>query len=130
MSKISKFVQVIPVDMDTRLYNALQLSAYILRNKKILCVFPEGGRSRDGSIKEFKKGVGIVAKELGSPVVPVAIRGTYEMLPAGRNIPYPAKIIVSFGKPVKPGVGDYDQIVGTLRQEVIRLLTEGDRSDR
>jgi len=129
-SRISKFIQVIPVDMDTRLYNALQLSAYVLRNKKILCVFPEGGRSRDGSIKEFKKGVGIVAKELNIPVVPVAIRGTYEMLPAGRNVPYPSKIIVSFGKPIKPGARDYDQIVGTLHQEVIRLLAEGNRSDR
>ena len=129
-SKIAKFMQVIPVDMDTRLYNALQLSAYVLRNKKVLCVFPEGSRSRDGSIKEFKKGVGIVAKELGIPVVPVAIRGTYEMLPTGSKIPYPSKIFVSFGKPIQPEKRDYDQIVGVLHQEVVRLLQEGNRPDR
>jgi long-chain acyl-CoA synthetase len=128
-SVISKLIHVIPVDMDTRLYHALQLSAYVLRNGKILCVFPEGSRSRDGRIKEFKKGVGIVAKELGVPVVPVSIRGTYEMLPPGRNVPYPSKITVSFGKPVHPGGKDYDEIVRTLHQEVVRLSEENSKTE-
>ncbi len=121
-SKIAKALQVIPVDMDARLYAALQLSAYVLRKGKVLCVFPEGGRSRDGTVKEFKKGIGIIARELNIPVVPAAIRGTYEMLPAGRRLPKPAKITVSFGKPVSPGDGDYDEIVKKLYQEVVKLL--------
>jgi long-chain acyl-CoA synthetase len=130
ISGISRFIQVIPVDMDTRLYHALQLSAYVLHSGKILCVFPEGSRSRDGSIKEFKKGVGIVAKELGVPVVPVSIRGTYEMLPPGRKVPFPSRITVSFGKPVHPGGKDYDEIVRTLHQEVVRLYQESSSSNR
>ena len=77
--------------METRLHSALQLSAYVLRKGKILCVFPEGSRSRDGRIKEFKKGVAIVARELNIPLVPVAIRGTYEMLAAGKAIPASGK---------------------------------------
>ncbi|HSQ78719.1 MAG TPA: 1-acyl-sn-glycerol-3-phosphate acyltransferase, partial [Nitrospirota bacterium] len=121
-SKIAKSLQVIPVDMDTRLYGALQLSAYILRHGKVLCVFPEGGRSRDGGIKEFKKGVGIIARELNIPVVPVAINGTYEMLAAGKKFPRPAKISVSFGKPIYPGGMDYDGIVKKLYKEVVGLL--------
>ncbi len=67
-SKIASVINVIPVDMDARLYGAMQLSAHVLRQNKILCVFPEGGRSRDGGIKEFKKGVGIISKELNMPV--------------------------------------------------------------
>ena len=62
MSRIAKMIQVIPVDMEARLAGALQLSAHVLRSGRILCVFPEGTRSHDGKMKEFKKGVGIIAK--------------------------------------------------------------------
>jgi long-chain acyl-CoA synthetase len=105
-SRIAKLIHVIPVDMDARLYGAMQLSAYVLRQGKILCVFPEGTRSRDGSIKEFKKGVGIIAKELNIALVPVAIKGTYAMLPSGKYFPKPAKVSVAFGKPIHPGNQD------------------------
>jgi len=122
MSNLSRTFQVIPVDMDSRLYNALQLSAYVLRRGKILLVFPEGSRSRDGSIKEFKKGVGIIAKELNIPIVPVSISGTYGMLPSGKHFPRPSKVSVSFGRPIHPEGKDYDEIVKQLYREVAGLL--------
>ena len=75
----------------------------MLRQGKILCVFPEGTRARDGKLHEFKKGVGIIARELNVPIVPVAIRGTYEMLAPGKTVPVPAKVTVTFGKPIFPG---------------------------
>ncbi len=124
MTTISKAFHVIPVDMDARLYNALQLSAYVLRRGKILLVFPEGTRSRDGGIKEFKKGVGIIAKELNIPIIPVAISGTYEMLPSGKRFPKPSKVSVSFGKPIHPRDKDYDEIVKTLYQEVVKMMRD------
>ncbi len=123
-SRLAKSLQVIPVDMDARLYGALQLSAYVLRKGKVLCVFPEGGRSRDGGIKEFKKGVGIISRELNLPVVPVAIKGTYEMLAPGKKFPRPARVSVTFGKPIHPGDRDYDGIVKRLHEEVVELLGE------
>jgi len=126
-SRIGKLIQVIPVDMEARLYNALQLSAYVLREGKILCVFPEGTRARDGKLHEFKKGVGIIAKELNVPIIPVAISGTYEMLAPGRNFPMPAKVTVVFGKPIVPGDRDYDGIVKNLYEDVAALLKSGSR---
>ena len=122
MSKLSKIFHVIPVDMDAKLYSALQLSAYVLRRGKVLCVFPEGTRSRDGGIKEFKKGVGIIARELNIPIVPVAITGTYEMMPSGRLFPKPGRVSVSFGRPVLPAGKDYDGIVKELYGEVVKML--------
>jgi long-chain acyl-CoA synthetase len=121
-SRLAKLIHVIPVDMETRLSSAMQLSAHVLRRGKVLCVFPEGGRSRDGRIKEFKKGVGIISKELNIPIVPVAIRGTYEMMPTGRILPRPAKVDVTFGKPVYPEGKEYDAIVKVLYDEVAKLL--------
>jgi long-chain acyl-CoA synthetase len=122
-SKIAGLANVIPVDMDARLYSAMQLSAYVLRQGKILCIFPEGGRSRDGKLKEFKKGVGIIAKELNIPLIPVAIQGTFKMLPAGKYIPRPAKVIITFGKAIYPNSSDYDEIVKTIYQEIAKMLS-------
>ena len=108
--------------MDTKLYNALQLSAYVLRAGKVLCVFPEGSRSRDGSIKEFKKGVAIIAKELNVPLVPVAITGTFEMMRPGQLYPRPGKVTVTFGKPIQPGTMTYEELTKELYGEVVALL--------
>lgn len=122
MSGIAKLIQVIPVDMEARLQGALQLSAQVLKNGNILCVFPEGGRSRDGEIKEFKKGVGIIARELNIPLVPVAIKGAYEAFAIGYSFPRPAKITVVIGKPFLPDNLDYEGIAKKLQQEVAKLL--------
>jgi len=124
-SRIAKMIQVIPVDMETKLTSALQLSAHVLRQGKILCVFPEGARSPDGKIREFKKGVGIIAKELNVPIVPTAIHGTFEMLPPDKTFPRPVAVRVSFGKPIYPGNMDYDEIVKKLRGEVVKMMGEG-----
>ena len=82
---------------------------------KILCVFPEGSRSRDGKIKEFKKGVAIIAKELNVPLVPVAITGTFEMMRPGQLFPRPGKVTVTFGKAALSGRdglrGDHEETV-------------------
>ncbi len=121
-SRIGRMVHVIPVDMESRLYGALQLSAYVLRAGKVLCVFPEGSRSRDGRTKEFKKGVAIVAREMNVPLVPVAISGTYAVLAPGKRFPRPAKVTVLIGKPILPNGKDYDVIVAELFSEVTALL--------
>lgn len=120
-SRLARFIHVIPVDMDTRLQSALYLSAHVLRHGKILCVFPEGTRSRDGRLKEFKKGVGILSKELGVPIVPAAISGTYEMMPPGAAFPRPVRVHISFGRPISPNGKSYEDIVNALRDEVARM---------
>jgi len=124
----ARLAHVIPIDPETYLSKALQLSAYVLKNNKALCIFPEGGRSPDGNIMEFKKGIGILALELGVPVVPALIEGSFEALPRGAFWPRFKKIKLTFGKPFYPSdldmtrkpdsIDEYQFFADGLRQRV------------
>jgi len=126
-----KTARFIPLDPNTNLTKALQAISFVLSQKKIVCIFPEGRRSVDENIGEFKKGVGILIKELNIPVVPVYIKGSHQSWPRGNRLPrfYPLKVI--FGHPLlakellerKDYSGDdYEIIARNLREEVARLV--------
>jgi len=66
-----------------------------------LLVFPEGTRSTDGRIGTFRTGIGLMALELGVPVVPVRVRGTYESWPKGQRWPRKHPVEVTFGPPIR-----------------------------
>lgn len=106
-SLFARLAHVIPIDPETFLSKALQLSSYVLKNKRALCIFPEGGRSVDGNLMEFKKGIGILAIEHNIPVVPSLIEGTFEALPRGARWPKLSKIRLTVGKPLYPAELDY-----------------------
>ena len=63
-------------------------------------VFPEGTRSRDGSLGPFKGGVLLAAKTARVPVVPVGIVGSYEAWPRDRKLPGRGRLIAHFGEPI------------------------------
>lgn len=71
-------------------------------------VFPEGTRSRDGWVGEFRQGAARLAVEHGIPVVPVAIRGSYQAMPRGRGWPVKGRppVTVRFGRAVRPRDGE------------------------
>jgi long-chain acyl-CoA synthetase len=108
-SLFARLAHVIPIDPETFLSKALQLSSYVLRKDRALCIFPEGGRSIDGGLLEFKKGIGILAMEHNIPVVPVLIEGTFEALPRGALRPTFSKIRLTIGKPLSPKEIDFSQ---------------------
>jgi long-chain acyl-CoA synthetase len=124
-------VRVIPVDMDTYLLRALQASALVLQAGKILCIFPEGERSVDGKVRPFRKGAGILARELGVPILPAYIAGSFEAWPRGRSLPRLHRLTVRFGPVVtaeellhgdgRTGADDPETIVLRLRERVATL---------
>ncbi len=59
-----------------------------------LAAFAEGGRTRDGHVRPFKKGIFNLAQKFGVPIVPVSIVGSYEFFQTGNWILYPGKITV------------------------------------
>jgi long-chain acyl-CoA synthetase len=132
IKNIIKYIRVIPIDPGMHFVEAMQASSYVLKNDKIVCIFPEGQRTIDGNIQEFKKGVGILAKELNIPLVPVLITGSYESWPRTKPLPRPYPVKITFGRPfnfdqlkvvgLESGAKDeYEAIAYGIRQEVIKL---------
>ena len=127
----AKIAHVIPIDAELYLNKALLMSSYILRQGKSLLIFPEGGRSSDGELMDFKKGVGILSSEINVPVVPARIKGSFEALPKGAMWPKFTEIRITFGKPLYPRdidlterperIDNYQLFVSALREKVREL---------
>ena len=81
---VARTVNCVPVDPDSNLVPAMKAGAFGLKHGKILMLFPEGERSIDGTVKKFKKGAPILARHLRVPIVPVALKGIYELWPRNR----------------------------------------------
>ncbi|HEX8031831.1 MAG TPA: 1-acyl-sn-glycerol-3-phosphate acyltransferase, partial [Vicinamibacterales bacterium] len=122
----ARTANLVPVDPDSNLVPAMKAGAFGLSHGKVLVLFPEGERSIDGTVKKFKKGAPILAQSLGVPIVPVAIKGVYELWPRNRDInwrvvwPWSAhRIRIVIGKPMSfPVDADYNDSATALRQRV------------
>jgi len=100
LRNVVKMERFIPFDFSTHFLQSLRSCYYVLDHGKNLCFFPEGIRSSTGEIGKFKKGFGILAKETGSKLVPVAIEGAHEAWPSTEDYPKRRPIRVRFGKPL------------------------------
>ncbi|MCX6568944.1 MAG: lysophospholipid acyltransferase family protein [Candidatus Aminicenantes bacterium] len=63
-------------------------------------IFPEGTRSRDGKLQAFRRGGFFLALESGAPIVPVTIRGTFELMPKGQKYARKGTVQVAFHGPI------------------------------
>ena len=84
------------------LKESIQKLAQVLKKGKNIVIFPEGSRTHDGELGDFKLSFAILSKELNIPIIPVCIRGAYEALPRHRKYLYPRHIEVHYLPPVIP----------------------------
>jgi long-chain acyl-CoA synthetase len=85
-------------------------------------VFPEGRHTADGKINPFRAGIGLLAMNLGIPVLPMRIEGLFEVKQTGRKFARPGKICVRIGQPMKfPAGSDPAQIARELQSAVEAL---------
>jgi 1-acyl-sn-glycerol-3-phosphate acyltransferase len=88
-------------------------------------IAPEGHRTRDGRLGPLKKGGFHLAREAGADIVPVAINGTYDILPPGTtSMQRGVAVEVTFGVPIETGgraVADLMTDVGTFLREHVRV---------
>ncbi|HEV2620627.1 MAG TPA: lysophospholipid acyltransferase family protein [Frateuria sp.] len=103
----------------------LHAAVEVVRAGASVCAFPEGTRSRDGCVGAFKGGAFQLAIEAGVSVVPVAIEGSGEVLPAAGFRVRPGTIVLRMGDPLPTqGLAPHDRnaLAGQARARVVALL--------
>lgn len=91
----------------------------LLRQGEVIGIFPEGTRSVDGELGEFKTGAVRLAIEMDCPIVPMAITGSQNALPKGKLVMKPTQVITRVGEPIYY----HDYNLDKMSYEDIRRLT-------
>lgn len=123
-----------PVVRHTADRRALDHALRIVREGHVLVLFPEGSRSRDGTLSRGLPGAGFIALRSGVPVIPVAIWGSERVLAKGSLIPHSADVFVRIGRPMTVARTGPDgrrrssqDAVDLMLREIASMLPDGRR---
>jgi 1-acyl-sn-glycerol-3-phosphate acyltransferase len=121
----------IPVDRFGNSGPAFRRCLEQLHKGAVLLIHPEGTRTDDGNMKEFKNGAAKLAIDSGCPIVPVRIEGGYEIFPKDKPLPKVIKLEkgsigrhglnISFGTPITPENHDIESLTNELKQRIVAL---------
>lgn len=119
----------IPVDRDGNTIPAMNSAKKCLKNGDVLFVFPEGARSRDGSMLPFKNGAAKLAIDTNTRILPVRIDGAFEVYPRWNKYPHffdwkhgkKYRITICFGTPIVPDGITAEDITEKIRQQIIDM---------
>lgn len=111
----------IPIDRKDRKGEAIKLCTTLLENldRIWLILFPEGTRSHDGYINQFKRGVSIFALKTETPILFLYLEGNNDLWPKGRLLPLPGVLKIHVG-PVHPPA-PIDELYEAYREWVIKI---------
>ncbi len=104
---------------------SFEQAARRLRSGSSIFFFPEGGRSDDGVLKPFKPGPFLLAIKAGMPIVPVALKGTREVLPTGSMYIRPGTVDITIGKPIPTrdlSLRDSDRLTAMVYDTIAQAL--------
>ena len=114
---------VVLIDINKNIKKSVEEIAANVKAGKNVLIFPEGARTKDGKVAEFKKVFAIIAKELNVDVQCLGIKGAFEAYSRYMKFPKPKKIEVAVLEKFKPE-GTYDEIVEKARN-IIKNYVEG-----
>ena len=120
MKYLSGHGNIILVDANRNLKNTLQAAAKVLKNGKKLLIFPEGARTRDGKLQEFKKTFAILAKELNVPIYPFVLKGAYEAFPYNKKFPKRNNISVQFLEKIESQDKTVEELVEETKNSIAK----------
>ncbi len=107
--------------------SSLLTAARTLKSGMPLFVFPEGGRTEDGHLAEFMNGPAFLAIRAQLPIVPMALAGTWELLPMHSGCIHPVPVTLAVGEPIDTRgltMRQVDELTQTLRERVAALYYE------
>ncbi len=128
----SNFTSLMPFDRERAQLESLEDALAELARGRSVLMFPEGTRSPDGEIHEFKSGAGYLALRSRCDVLPVLIRGTHDVMGKGSLVPRRHPVEVRIGRAIaaarlhevaesSEGAGAYRKIADLMRTAVITL---------
>lgn len=103
---------------------SINRAAEVIRDGTSVFIFPEGTRSADGVLRDFKKGGFILAIKSRQPIVPISISGSYLILRKNSWMIHSGEITLSIGTPIKTaGVNSRNLLVQQVREAIRANLT-------
>lgn len=117
----------IPIDRKNRrtAVKSFDLAAQRIRKGNTIVVFPEEGRSRQRTMRPFQRGAFLLALKAERTIVPLAIDGTYDVMPATRFSVRPGRVTIKGGTPL-PTAGltlrDKERLLNESRAQIQMLL--------
>jgi 1-acyl-sn-glycerol-3-phosphate acyltransferase len=114
---------------------AQRFSLEALAAGRPIAIFPEGTRSRDGRMRDFKPGAAYLALRSGAAVLPVGIAGTQGMFPGASRLPHPTRIRIRIGAPFSLPAAPtgrlsreaLDEGTQRIRESIVELLPDDQR---
>jgi 1-acyl-sn-glycerol-3-phosphate acyltransferase len=108
-----------------RAFASLAEAAETIRTGTSVMIFPEGTRSVDGQIKGFKKGGFVLSVDAGVPIIPILLKGTFEIMPKGRLTIRRQPVLMTICPPIE--TTDYtrktkDQLIEKVRTTMLTQI--------
>src|SRR5579863_1753670 len=115
-------LNLFPLPREAGFRNSFAYAGEAVDRAYSILVFPEGRHTVDGKINPFRAGIGLLANNLGVPVLPMRILGLFELKQAGKRFTAPWKIRVRIGQPIRFAPGTAPEQIAAELQKVVELL--------
>jgi 1-acyl-sn-glycerol-3-phosphate acyltransferase len=106
--RLARFIPVNRRERDAAV-ESLEKAIAELRAGQSFLIYPEGTRSPDGRLQEFKKGAVVVAIKAGVPIVPMACSGAHRVMEKRSLVIHPGEILVEFLEPIDASAYTFEQ---------------------
>jgi long-chain acyl-CoA synthetase len=122
---VAAVFNVFPMPKQSGVRGSFQYAGESVDRGFSILVFPEGELTRDGRVGTFRSGIGVLAKRLNLPVIPIKIEGLYELRQAGRHFAWPGTVRVVIGPPVRFGPEADPEDIARQLQQIVSNLANG-----